>query len=196
MKTLQLLSAGLFTFAVVWVAGHEPAVRRVATNIFVSGGPQLAAVALAPEPAVGTIESTAEVKPACVNCVSESPAFAPLTAKFAIGDRGSHVKQLQEMLAALGIYTGVITGEYDAGTVAAVTELQNNYHLPVTPETAGLAGPTTRAKLNELLVKAPVAAPSSASAALSPVVTPASPEVAAALRPLLEPLLTLLSSGF
>lgn len=82
--------------------------------------------------------------------------FAPLTALFAPGQTGAHVKQLQQMLAQdPTIYNGGDPeGFYGQKTVEAVQKFQIKYGIlqSGTPESNGfgMAGPVTRAKLNEL----------------------------------------------
>ncbi len=96
---------------------------------------------------------------------SVGAVFAPLIDKFALGQTGAHVTELQQMLRQLGLYSGSITGHYGPLTQAAVAAFQTNYGIGVTPETRGLAGPATRAKLNELLAGKPILDPASASSA-------------------------------
>ena len=76
--------------------------------------------------------------------------FPPLTAKFTGHDTGPSVTQLQQMLAADGVYSATPSGSYDQVTTEAVARFQQKYNLPTTPETLGFAGPSTRAKLNAL----------------------------------------------
>ena len=113
------------------------------------------------ENACGTILEKPRLTKTCeVNPVPEVPPlplvplataqFAPLTSLFAIGERGAHVTQLQAMLIADGSYVGSATGYYGPETVAAVKKFQIKYGIATTPETVGLSGPTTRAKLNQL----------------------------------------------
>ena len=56
-----------------------------------------------------------------------------------LGDRGKDVRQLQEILTALGLYEAEITGEYDLLTREGVKALQRAYHLPID----GVTGPDT-----------------------------------------------------
>ncbi|HEY8391676.1 MAG TPA: peptidoglycan-binding domain-containing protein [Capillibacterium sp.] len=62
-----------------------------------------------------------------------------------LGDRGKDVRQLQELLTALGLYEAGITGEYDLLTREGVKALQRAYHLSVD----GVAGPDTCKILTE-----------------------------------------------
>ena len=82
---------------------------------------------------------------------------------FAFGMRNDEVKKLQEMLSKdPTIYQGEITGYYGTLTVEAVKKFQKKYGI-ITAGTSdttgyGLAGPTTRAKINEVF-GAPVSSP-------------------------------------
>jgi hypothetical protein len=82
------------------------------------------------------------------------PLFPPLVALFAVGQKGAHVTQLQQMLAVDKFYLGPISGSYDKLTVAAVQKFQTTYGLlssgSPTTNGFGLSGPKTRAKLNQL----------------------------------------------
>ena len=71
-----------------------------------------------------------------------------LSGPFALGFEGEQVRILQEMLARdKSIYPeGLATGYYGALTKKAVERFQQKYGIEVT----GVAGPKTRAKLNEL----------------------------------------------
>ncbi|MDO8572405.1 MAG: Ig-like domain-containing protein [bacterium] len=77
-----------------------------------------------------------------------------LTGPFGIGQQSDEVKKLQEMLIADGSLSGEATGYYGQLTTQAVKKFQKKYNLVTTgaPDTTGygLAGPGTRAKLNEL----------------------------------------------
>jgi peptidoglycan hydrolase-like protein with peptidoglycan-binding domain len=76
---------------------------------------------------------------------------------FSVGMRSEQVKVLQQILARdSAIYPeGTVTGLYDSATVAAVKRFQAQ-HMGITSGTPstngyGLAGPKTRAKINEVL---------------------------------------------
>lgn len=62
-----------------------------------------------------------------------------------IGSGGPEVSALQERLAALGFYTGPVTGYFGSLTQAAVRALQSARGI----EAAGYVGPATRAALNQ-----------------------------------------------
>lgn len=64
------------------------------------------------------------------------------------GSSGAPVLELQEFLTAQGVYTGPISGNFYALTLAGVKSLQAK--LNVTPQ-SGYFGPLTRAEANNLL---------------------------------------------
>jgi len=69
------------------------------------------------------------------------------------GDEGDNVKELQQLLANYGYYTGAIDGKYGPGTKNAVINFQNYNHLIKD----GKAGPDTMARLKGSdVVSAPV----------------------------------------
>ena len=194
---MKLITQALFSLLVVGLAvtalSHAPmfAVREAAPD-----ASQLAAVELSGAEATPAAMSDATAMP---EVAPRTPTFPPLTAKFAIGDTGTHVNQLQEMLAELGLYSGAVNGKYDAATVQAVKDFQTKYNLPVTPETAGLAGPGTRAKLNEVVGATAAVAPTTpANTPVTPPSTPASSvgtsPASTVLLDLFQPLLHLLSN--
>ena len=80
--------------------------------------------------------------------------FPALTGPFGIGQRGDQVKLLQQMLIKDGSLSSEATGYYGPLTQKAVETFQTKYNLVTsgTPSTTGfgLAGPGTRAKLNQL----------------------------------------------
>ena len=86
--------------------------------------------------------------------MAAAPTFPPLTGPFGIGQRGDQVKLLQQMLIKDGSLSGEATGYYGPLTQKAVETFQTKYNLVSsgTPSTTGfgLAGPGTRAKLNQL----------------------------------------------
>jgi len=104
--------------------------------------------------------------------VHAAPTFSPLTTPMAVGQTGAHITQLQQMLQVAGDYSATPTGLYDQPTITAVQQFQTRYNLLTSgsPDTNGygLAGPATRAKLNQLYVSTttapPVTTPSSATA--------------------------------
>ncbi len=68
------------------------------------------------------------------------------------GSKGEDVKLLQEILAKKGFYNGSITGYFGSLTEKAVQEFQLQYKITTKNNPAfGFVGPSTRAKLNELL---------------------------------------------
>jgi uncharacterized repeat protein (TIGR02543 family) len=75
--------------------------------------------------------------------------YPPLVAKFGFGQRGAAVAQLQQMLTTDGVFKGTINSYYDTKTRQAVTKFQTKYGI----STTGLAGPLTRAKLNQLYAR-------------------------------------------
>ena len=81
---------------------------------------------------------------------------------FGIGTSGDEVKKLQTMLKYDGVFSGDVTGYYGPLTQKAVETFQTKYNLVTsgTPGTTGfgLAGPDTRAKLNQLYGGPPAAA--------------------------------------
>jgi peptidoglycan hydrolase-like protein with peptidoglycan-binding domain len=192
---MKLITQAFFSVLVVGLAvtalSHAPmfALREAAPD-----ASQLAAVELSGVEA--TPAATSDTAAAMPEATLPTPTFPPLTAKFAIGDTGAHVTQLQEMLAALGLYSGTVNGKYDAATVQAVKDFQTKYNLPVTPETAGLAGPGTRAKLNEVVGATAAVTSSSVAAPAAPPSTPASSGGTSPASPVLldlfQPLLKLL----
>ena len=60
------------------------------------------------------------------------------------GDRGEAVRELQEILRAIGVFDGNITGSYDEATEAAVRRFQRDRGLIED----GMAGPQTRAAIS------------------------------------------------
>ena len=80
--------------------------------------------------------------------VPTTPAITgTLTGPFAFGYQNEQVKLLQQYLSRdPSIYTGPITGYYGPLTKADVIKFQKKYGI----EQTGVAGPKTRAKLNEL----------------------------------------------
>ncbi|KKS98277.1 MAG: Peptidoglycan-binding domain 1 protein, partial [Candidatus Giovannonibacteria bacterium GW2011_GWA1_43_15] len=77
-------------------------------------------------------------------------ASQTLVGPFAIGMTNEQVKLLQQLLAKdPSIYTGEATGYYGNLTQKAVEKFQQKYGIEVT----GVAGPKTRAKLNELYAR-------------------------------------------
>lgn len=82
-----------------------------------------------------------------------------------LGDRGDAVTKLQQSLAALGHYTGSISGTFDNATQKAVRAFQSAHHMTVD----GVAGTKTQQLLFAL---AATPAPTAASDAQQPVLTP------------------------
>lgn len=81
------------------------------------------------------------------------PLFISLRGPFYIGQRAEEVKNLQTMLSQdKTIYPeGIISGYYDFLTVKAVQKFQEKYNIARSGKLGyGIAGPKTRAKLNEL----------------------------------------------
>ncbi len=70
---------------------------------------------------------------------------AEFTRNLKLGLWGDDVSALQRRLAALGFYTGPITGYYGALTESAVKAYQEHFNLPAT----GLVGTLTREQLND-----------------------------------------------
>jgi len=84
-----------------------------------------------------------------------SKSLPPLTGPFSIGMNNNQVKILQQYLSEdPNIYQGPITGIYDKATVRAVELFQTKYNIVISGSPYatgyGLAGPATRAKLNQL----------------------------------------------
>jgi peptidoglycan hydrolase-like protein with peptidoglycan-binding domain len=65
------------------------------------------------------------------------------------------------MLSQDGVYSGETTGNYDPQTQTAVQSFQAKYSI----STTGIAGPITRAKLNELYSSLPPSPSATASQA-------------------------------
>jgi peptidoglycan hydrolase-like protein with peptidoglycan-binding domain len=61
------------------------------------------------------------------------------------GYTGTDVTELQERLAAFGVYSGPVTGYFGSLTQAAVEKFQTNNGI----EAVGYVGPATRAALNQ-----------------------------------------------
>lgn len=74
-------------------------------------------------------------------------AGMPFTANLKKGDRGDLVRDAQINLKQLGYYTGKIDGNFGPLTNQAVIDFQTDYKL----ETDGVLGPTTGAKISEIL---------------------------------------------
>ncbi|MEY3223328.1 MAG: hypothetical protein RLZZ203_2184 [Cyanobacteriota bacterium] len=68
-----------------------------------------------------------------------------------LGDRGEAVRILQEQLIKAGFIRNPPNGYYGPNTADAVTRFQQQYQMEVT----GMAGPTTRAKLYDLVKNSP-----------------------------------------
>lgn len=64
------------------------------------------------------------------------------------GGAQPHINEVQKLLAARGLYTGVITGTLDDDTQTALAQFQEIEHLPVT----GLLSPITYCRLQKAAV--------------------------------------------
>ncbi len=84
-----------------------------------------------------------------------SSAFPPsgrFTRALALGSQGPDVTALQNLLKALGFFSGSATGYYGSLTQKAVQAFQVKYGLARAGQVGyGNVGPATRAKLNQLL---------------------------------------------
>ncbi|MBI5817262.1 MAG: fibronectin type III domain-containing protein [Candidatus Yonathbacteria bacterium] len=96
---------------------------------------------------------------------SSATLLPPINGPFSVGMTGSEVGKLQQMLAQdKSIYPeGVVTNNYGPETVLAVQRFQSKYNL-ITGGTLsttgfGLAGPSTRDKLNQLYAGVSLATP-------------------------------------
>ncbi len=67
------------------------------------------------------------------------------------GDRGSDVLLLQDQLKKLGLFNSVPNGIYGPFTEAAVRQFQSTHYL----QASGIAGPTTRGKLVQVVSQIP-----------------------------------------
>ena len=69
------------------------------------------------------------------------------------GMTNNEVKCLQQFLKEEGIYTGLISGNYGSSTKLAVANFQTRYLVPLMlGKTTGNVGPTTRVKINQILI--------------------------------------------
>lgn len=75
------------------------------------------------------------------------PSVPPVTLRFNLQGYVKEIKELQNVLALLGIYTGRVDGKFGTGTEGAVREFQKSHGL--TPD--GWVGPLTRAMFNKVL---------------------------------------------
>ena len=79
-----------------------------------------------------------------------------LTGPFGPGVSGAQVTLLQQTLVRDGVYPeATVTGYYGSATQSAVRRFQQKYGI----EATGIAGPLTRAKLNELYSEVPTLTP-------------------------------------
>lgn len=78
---------------------------------------------------------------------STSSTFGTLTGPFGPNISGTQVTLLQQLLVRDGVYPeAIVSGFYGPATQAATKRFQQKYSI----EATGIAGPQTRAKLNEL----------------------------------------------
>ena len=128
---------GLLTGLLLNTSGGSPAAASVAT-------PTVTATRQVTPPAV--TETRTRTKTRTVTTTAQAPAPAPNAGVvLGPGSRGPRVRQLQQDLAALGLYQGQPTGVYNPETRAGVRAFQGGFGVAGDPP--GVAGPATLAAL-------------------------------------------------
>ncbi|UKO96182.1 peptidoglycan-binding protein [Nostoc sp. UHCC 0870] len=95
--------------------------------------------------------TTAKLPPLGVGGRTSQPPQAANKDQLRLGDRGEGVRVLQEQLIQAGYLQGQPNGYFGSYTADAVKRFQAGNYLAV----SGIAGPTTRAKLHNLVTKTP-----------------------------------------